>query len=101
MSEDLTAQNMSQQQCPNGPDEEKADPKLSRIAKLSKVVGTVVVWTALGGLAVWGHFSGWTMPKFSELTGSRPSDKADWCSEHGVPESLCIECNPAVLPDQE
>lgn len=23
---------------------------------------------------------------------------ADWCGEHGVPESLCTRCNPSLIP---
>jgi hypothetical protein len=24
---------------------------------------------------------------------------ADWCKEHGVPESVCTKCNPALVAD--
>ncbi|MBS0264511.1 MAG: efflux RND transporter periplasmic adaptor subunit, partial [Planctomycetes bacterium] len=37
-------------------------------------------------------------PKFSSLTGSAGSVRQDWCEEHGVPESKCVECNPDLLP---
>src|SRR5207244_12230473 len=27
-------------------------------------------------------------------------EKADWCGEHGILESECVECNPALLPKE-
>jgi cobalt-zinc-cadmium efflux system membrane fusion protein len=55
------------------------------------------VFVALGGLLYWGHRTGWAVPKFSALTGATPT-KDDWCPEHAVSESNCVECNPALLP---
>ena len=57
----------------------------------------------LAGVAVWGHFSEWTMPKFSALVGNGATASVDdWCPEHGVPESMCIACNPALaLQDKD
>jgi len=40
----------------------------------------------------------WTVPKFSALVGEGPSIRKDWCEEHNVPESKCVECNPTLLP---
>ncbi len=62
------------------------------------MVVTLIALTALGGLAVWGHHTGWKIPKFSELNGGAQEEQDDWCAEHGVPESQCVECNPALLP---
>lgn len=59
---------------------------------------TAIVIAALGGLAAFGHFTEWTIPKFSELTGSSGATAEDWCSDHNVPASQCIECNPKLLP---
>src|SRR5207249_7001821 len=25
----------------------------------------------------------------------------DWCEEHGVPESICVECNKDLLPKEQ
>ena len=52
----------------------------------------------LGSLLAWGHRTGWTIPKFSSLTGHADDEQSDWCSEHNVPESQCVECNPDLLP---
>jgi cobalt-zinc-cadmium efflux system membrane fusion protein len=40
------------------------------------------------------------MPKFSALTGNGPAPKGDWCEEHSVPESQCVECNKELLPQK-
>jgi cobalt-zinc-cadmium efflux system membrane fusion protein len=41
------------------------------------------------------------MPKASELFGGVAKSDADWCSEHLVPESACIECQDGLLPRAE
>lgn len=62
---------------------------------------TVLLLAALGGLAWWGHQSGWALPKFSEVTGESATLPDDWCEEHGVPESMCVECNPDDYPQRK
>ena len=62
---------------------------------------TVLLLAALGGLAWWGHQSGWSLPKFSEVTGESAAVPDDWCEEHGVPESMCVECNPDDYPKRK
>src|SRR2546430_2022363 len=57
---------------------------------------TAAVFALLGGLAYYGHATGWTIPKFSELTGNGADANLDWCKEHSVPESVCVECNEAL-----
>ncbi len=58
----------------------------------------VLVLVLLGGLAWWGHHTGWTIPKFSDLVGNGQQEPDDWCAEHSVPESICVECNEALMP---
>lgn len=58
---------------------------------------TGLVLVGLVGLAFLGHAAGWTIPKFSALTGTGAA-KDDWCPAHGVPESRCVECKPELLP---
>lgn len=65
---------------------------------LLQAIPTVLVLGALGGLLYWGHHTGWKLPKFSELNGEGQKEKEDWCAEHSVPESKCVECNPKLLP---
>jgi len=65
---------------------------------LGDAVPTTLLLAALAGLAYWGHHTGWTIPKFSELAGHGKADSNDWCAEHGVAESECVECNPDLMP---
>jgi cobalt-zinc-cadmium efflux system membrane fusion protein len=62
---------------------------------------TLLVVFALAALAYWGHETGWQLPAFSALSGSADADDDDWCVEHAVPESICIECHPNLLPRGE
>jgi cobalt-zinc-cadmium efflux system membrane fusion protein len=68
------------------------------LARLRHGLINAVVLAVLGGLAYWGHHSGWTLPAFSSLIGERRVETDDWCAAHAVPESQCIECNPDVAP---
>ena len=65
---------------------------------LFQAAPTVLVFAMLGGLALWGHETGWKVPKFSELIGGAEDRKDDWCDEHAVPESVCVECKDELLP---
>jgi cobalt-zinc-cadmium efflux system membrane fusion protein len=79
-----------------------AVPKRSRLAAaVRRVLHSIlplVVFSVLGGLLVWGHRTDWTLPKFSALLGATGRPPDDWCDEHGVPESVCVECNPELMP---
>jgi len=68
------------------------------LTRLSHHLPTLVVMAVLAGLGVYGHYSDWKLPKFSVLTGAALAERDDWCEEHGVPESQCVECNPDLLP---
>lgn len=59
---------------------------------------TAGVLTVLGALALWGHNSEWTLPKFSSLVGTQIAEEANWCSDHNVPEAECIECRANLAP---
>jgi cobalt-zinc-cadmium efflux system membrane fusion protein len=67
---------------------------------LRSTAPTFAVITLIAGLAVWGHETDWTLPKFSALIGSEKPEEPDWCDEHNVPESMCVECNPKLLAPQ-
>jgi membrane fusion protein, heavy metal efflux system len=73
-------------------------PRAGMLARLCHHIPTLLVMALLGGLGVYGHHSGWKLPKFSALTGNVVAERADWCEEHGVPESQCVECHPDLLP---
>lgn len=68
------------------------------LPRLSRHVPTLTVMAVLVGLGVYGHHSDWKLPKFSALAGNGVAERKDWCEEHGVPESQCVECNPDFLP---
>jgi cobalt-zinc-cadmium efflux system membrane fusion protein len=70
----------------------------STLGWLGGKLSALVVFGVLGGLLVWGHHTGWTIPKFSTLIGRGEPEEGNWCGEHNVPEFECVECNPSLLP---
>ena len=66
--------------------------------RLWRLVPTVVAVAGLVGVVYAGQASGWKLPKASALRGERADDPDDWCPEHGVPESGCVECDRNLLP---
>ena len=58
----------------------------------------LIVFSLLGGVMYFGHHTGWRMPNISELIGAPAAVADDWCLEHLVPESQCIECRPDLHP---
>ncbi len=78
---------------------EAADaPRAGVLARLSRYIPAVLVTAFLAGLGAYGHHSGWKVPKFSALAGNGTAERKDWCEEHGVPESQCVECDAGLLP---
>ena len=60
-------------------------------------VPTLIVLSIAAGIGWWGHHHGWRLPKFSTLQGEvEVAD--DWCEAHKVPASICVECNPGLMP---
>jgi cobalt-zinc-cadmium efflux system membrane fusion protein len=82
----------SQSGGPSAPHKTGVIQWLRRSAPTAIVVGGIV------GLAVWGNATEWSMPKFSSLFGGAAEEAADWCEEHNVPESQCVECNKSLCP---
>ncbi len=70
----------------------------SILAAVRGHLSTLAVVGVLAALAWWGHHSDWTLPKFSELVAGPPAKEEPWCAEHGVPEAICIACNPKLMP---
>ena len=66
--------------------------------KALNAVPNLVVFSLLGGVMYAGHHTGWKLPKMSELMGTATVTADDWCSEHLVPDSKCIECRTDLLP---
>jgi cobalt-zinc-cadmium efflux system membrane fusion protein len=59
---------------------------------------TFLVLVLLGGVALVGHQTGWSLPKFGSLFSGSSQVNDDWCPEHSVPESICVECDETLLP---
>ena len=76
----------------------KEDRRCLGLARLGRYIPTLMVMGLLAGLGAYGHHSGWKLPKFSALAGNGIAARDDWCEEHGVPESQCVECHPDLLP---
>lgn len=70
----------------------------SLLARLTGRIAPLMVFTILAGTLLWGHRTGWRAPKFSELSQRPVETKDDWCNDHQVPLSICVECNPNLLP---
>lgn len=67
-------------------------------ALVGEYLPTALVLAFLGGVAFWGHHHGWTLPRLEQLLGGAGESASDWCDTHGVPESICVECNDKLLP---
>lgn len=59
---------------------------------------TLAVLAMLSAIGMYGHRHHWTLPSFAALTGHSEPSVEDWCEEHGVPESVCVACNPQLMP---
>ncbi len=86
----VTSPQVERQSLPSG--------RWSVVAAIWRTIPTLAVVAALAGLGYWGHHTGWKMPKFSELNGAATTPRDDWCAEHCVPESQCVECDAHKFP---
>lgn len=72
---------------------------LTRLVRLLRgAVPTLITLAAVAGLVLLGVRTGWKLPKFSVLMGKEQEEKKDWCDEHRVPDSICVECKKDCLP---
>jgi cobalt-zinc-cadmium efflux system membrane fusion protein len=78
-----------------GPEPRERRPLAGRVLG---VLPTALIFAALGGIFAWGHSTGWAVPTFASLTGQKAEAADDWCPEHSVPESICVECDEKLLP---
>ncbi|MBS0263766.1 MAG: efflux RND transporter periplasmic adaptor subunit [Planctomycetes bacterium] len=69
--------------------------------RLAHGLPNIVVFSVLGWLMYFGHHTGWKLPKFSALQGAAATATDDWCTDHLVPESQCVECHPELFPRAE
>jgi cobalt-zinc-cadmium efflux system membrane fusion protein len=59
---------------------------------------TAFAWTMLVLVFAIGYKTGWKLPSFSMLLRKSVVAEVDWCKDHSVPASICIECKPTLLP---
>jgi cobalt-zinc-cadmium efflux system membrane fusion protein len=57
----------------------------------------IIVFGLLAGVFYLGHHTGWKLPSRSELFGGESVVADDWCAEHLVPETNCVECNAELF----
>jgi cobalt-zinc-cadmium efflux system membrane fusion protein len=68
------------------------------LAKFLNVLGPTLVLVGFVAVFYFGHHNDWKIPKFGALTGTVKPVAKDWCEEHSVPESICVECDPSLMP---
>lgn len=74
----------------------------SLIRRLLHSIPTLLTFGMLIAIGWFGHHFGWKLPKASELRGEVASAKnPEWCSEHNVSETICVECNAKLMPKVE
>lgn len=61
-------------------------------------IGPTLVLIGFAVVFYYGHHNDWRIPKFAALTGEAAPVVDDWCEEHAVPESICVECDPTLMP---
>ncbi|WP_425399218.1 efflux RND transporter periplasmic adaptor subunit [Aeoliella sp.] len=61
-------------------------------------IGPTLVLIGFAAVFYYGHHNDWRIPKFAALTGEVEPVVDDWCEEHAVPESICVECDPTLMP---
>ncbi len=71
------------------------------LSRILNALPNLIVFTLLGGVLYLGHHTGWKLPNLSALMGTAAVPADDWCAEHLVPESQCIECKPELFPKRK
>jgi membrane fusion protein, heavy metal efflux system len=64
----------------------------------SQAIPNLLVFALLAAVFYVGHRTGWQLPRRGELFTAGPATRDDWCSEHLVPASVCVECRDGLLP---
>lgn len=73
----------------------------TRLDLLGGFLATSLGIAALVGTLCLGQATGWNLPALPvALAGEAPA-KDDWCDEHSVPESLCVECSAEIMPREK
>lgn len=70
----------------------------SAVRWLTGTLSNLLAFGLLAGVFLVGHKTGWKLPKASDFYSATMTTNEDWCAEHLVPESICIECDSKLLP---
>lgn len=70
----------------------------SRCQRIARSVGPLLTLIGFATVFAYGHLNDWKLSKFSSLTGNTEARVDDWCEEHSVPESICVQCDPTLMP---
>ncbi|HZN36014.1 MAG TPA: efflux RND transporter periplasmic adaptor subunit [Pirellulaceae bacterium] len=62
------------------------------LAWITRALPNALVLCLLAAIFAIGHRYHWKLPKLSALLAGAPAAADDWCDEHLVPESICLEC---------
>ena len=70
----------------------------SRLRRLvGHLLAVAVAAGCVAGFVALGRATGWKLPKAEAVRGEAAAPADDWCVEHGVPDSECVECRPELL----
>ena len=67
-------------------------------AAIVGAIPNLLVFGLLAAVFATGHHYHWKLPKFSALWSQAPPAADDWCDEHLVPQSACLECRVDLKP---
>ncbi len=68
------------------------------VSLITGSIGPTLVLAGFAAVFYYGHQNDWRIPKFAALTGPVEPVIDDWCEEHSVPESICVQCDPTLMP---
>ena len=68
------------------------------LSEILKGLGPTLILVGFAAVFYYGHQNDWRLPKFGALTGNAKVVVKDWCEEHNVPESICVQCDPSLMP---
>jgi cobalt-zinc-cadmium efflux system membrane fusion protein len=61
-------------------------------------IPNLIVFALLAAVFYFGHHTGWKMPKLGAMFAAQTGAVDDWCADHLVPASNCVECREGLLP---
>ncbi|QEG35895.1 efflux RND transporter periplasmic adaptor subunit [Bythopirellula goksoeyrii] len=93
-----SANGRSDQESEQGANAKPRSPLRRVLSMLLESIGPTLVLAGFAAVFYFGHHNDWKIPKFAALTGTVKPVISDWCEEHSVPESICVECDPTLMP---